>query len=63
MRLLHCMLVMRSRQHGDDDADSMALKFTRWMEEYARRLSEGWYGGCESDSSVKGPLEDAGVWL
>ncbi|WIA35184.1 hypothetical protein OEZ86_003649 [Tetradesmus obliquus] len=33
----------------------------RWMEEYARRLSEGWYGGCESDSSVKGPLEEAGI--
>jgi hypothetical protein len=32
----------------------------RWMEEYARRLGDGWYGGCESDSSVKGPLEDAG---
>jgi hypothetical protein len=30
------------------------------MEEYARRLGDGWYGGCESDSSVKGPLEDAG---
>jgi hypothetical protein len=35
----------------------------RWMEEYARRLDDGWYGGCESDSSVKGPLEDAGDHL
>lgn len=31
------------------------------MEEYARRLTGGWYGGCDSDSMAQGYLADAGV--
>lgn len=26
----------------------------RWVEEYARRLAAGWYGGCTADASLAG---------